>query len=85
MIYRSLILPLLSYGLSAWGQAATIHLNKILLLQKRAHRLMYFCEPRSHAVPFFILPKTLPLKMLYLTRVLSVMYDVSSKNRHLLT
>ena len=42
-IYRCLIEPYISYGLIAWGQAANIHLNKILILQKRALRLMYFC------------------------------------------
>ena len=36
LIYRSLIEPYISYGLIAWGQAANIHLNKILILQKRA-------------------------------------------------
>ena len=33
-IYRSLILPYLSYGLAAWGEAAKSHLQKIILLQK---------------------------------------------------
>ena len=53
-IYQSLILPYLTYGLTAWGQAANAHLNKLLLLQKRAIRLMYFLNPRTHAIPFFI-------------------------------
>ena len=50
-IYQSLILPYLTYGLAAWGQAAKTHLQKILVLQKRVFRLMYFSEPRAHAVP----------------------------------
>ena len=45
-IYHPLILPYSSYGLSARGQATKVHLNTILFLQKRALRLMYFCEPR---------------------------------------
>ena len=53
-IYQSLILPYLTYGLAAWGQAAKTYLQKILVLQKRVHRLMYFSEPRAHAVPLFI-------------------------------
>ena len=56
-IYQSLILPHLTYGLAAWGQAAKTHLKKILVLQKRALRLMYFSEPRAHAVPLFISSK----------------------------
>ena len=31
-IYRSLILPHLTYGLAAWGQAAKTHLQKIIVL-----------------------------------------------------
>ena len=38
IIYCSLILPYLSYGLAAWGQAAKPHLQKILMLQKRVLR-----------------------------------------------
>ena len=77
-IYRSLILPYLSYSLAAWGQAAKSHLQKkILVLQKRVFRLMYFCEPRAHAVPLFISSKILPLNMLYVETVSSIMFDVS--------
>jgi len=37
-ICRSLILPYLSYGLAAWGQAAKTHIQKLLVLQKRVLR-----------------------------------------------
>ena len=60
-IYQSLILPYLTYGLAAWSQAAKTHLQKILVLQKRVLCLMYFSEPRAHAVPLFISLKILPL------------------------
>ena len=35
-IYRSLTEHYISYGLIAWGQAANIHLHKVLILQKCA-------------------------------------------------
>jgi hypothetical protein len=35
-IYKSLILPHLTYGIVLWGQAAKCHIDKILKLQKRA-------------------------------------------------
>ena len=76
-IYRSLILPYLSYGLAAWGQAAKCHLQKILVLQKRVLRLMYFSEPRAHVVPLFTSSKILPLNMLYIETVSSIMFGVS--------
>ena len=67
-IYRSLILPYLSYGLAAWGQAAKIHLQKTPVLHKRALRLMYI----------FLNPELiLPLNMLYVETVSSIMFDVS--------
>ena len=40
----------MSYGLAAWGQAAKTHLQKLLILRKRVLRLMYFSEPKAHAV-----------------------------------
>ena len=76
-IYRSLIFPYLSYGLAAWGQAAKTHLQKLLVLQKRVLRLMYFSEPRAHAVSLFITANVLPINMLYVKTVSSLMYDVS--------
>ena len=79
-IYQSLILPYLTYGLTAWGQAANTHLNKLLLLQKRALRLMYFLNPRSHAIPSFISSKILPIHLLYLEAILHSMYDVSNNS-----
>ena len=33
-IYRSLILPYLTYGVVAWGNAAKVHIQKRLVLQK---------------------------------------------------
>ena len=43
------------------------------MLQKRVLRLMYFSEPRAHAVPLFISSKILPLQMLYAEKVSSIM------------
>ena len=41
-IYRCLILPYITYSIAVWGQAANKYLSKILILQKRAIRLMNF-------------------------------------------
>ena len=79
-IYQSLILPYLTYGLAAWGQTAKTHLQKILVLQKRVLRLMYFSETSAHAVPLFISSKILPLQMLYAEKLSSIVFDVSCMN-----
>ena len=79
-IYQSLMLPYLTFGLSAWGQAAKLHLNKLLLLQKRAIRFMNFSKPHTHAVPLFISSKILPINMLYLETMSTLMYDISNNS-----
>lgn len=78
-IYRSLISPYISYGLTAWGQAAKTHLNKILLLQKRVVRLMNFSKFNVHAVPLFISTNILPLPLIYFKNCSILMHDVSNK------
>ena len=77
-IYRSLIQPYLLYGITAWGRADKIHRNKILCLQKRALRLMFFGDYKAHTVPFFISSSLLPLDLLYFKSVAVLMYDVSN-------
>ena len=52
-ICNSLISPYLSCGVVAWGKASKTHLDKLLILQKRAVRLINFAPFRSHAVPYF--------------------------------
>lgn len=75
-IYRSLIEPYISYGLIAWGQATNIHLNKVLILQKCALRLMYFADSQAHNTPLFVHSRILPLAMLYYHLVSSMMHDI---------
>ena len=75
-LYRSLILPYISYSICAWGHAAQTHLHKLLVLQKRALRLMFFAEPRTHAVPLFLETKQLPISFLLFEQMSLLMYDV---------
>ena len=77
-LYRSLILPYLSYGVVAWGRAAKYLINKLLLLQKRALRLMYFTDKQQHAIPLFLKSNFLPIQMIYFEKTASLMYDIST-------
>ena len=79
-IYQSLILPYLTYGLTAWGQATKDHLNKLLFLQKHALRLMKFLNLRTQVIPFFISSKISPIHLLYFEAVLHSMYEVSNNS-----
>ena len=65
-IYRSLIELYISYGLIAWGEAANVHLNRVVILQKRVLRLMYFSDYTSHSAPLFACSGILLIKMLLL-------------------
>ena len=67
----------LTYGLISWGNARKTFLDQILVLQKRALRLIYFAETNDHAIPFFVNAKILPLQSLYYESVCSLMYDVN--------
>ena len=77
-LYRSLTELYISYGLTAWGQAASSNLNKVLMLQKRALRLMYFSDSRAHAIPLFVRSGVLPLNMLYFKYTAIVMHDITN-------
>ena len=77
-IYRSLIEPYISYGLVAWGQAVNTHLNKIVTLQKRALRLMYFSDYKAHSAPLFVNSEILPIKLLYFKSVASLLHDIAN-------
>ena len=78
-IYRSLILPHLTYGLVAWGSASKTCLNRILVLQKRALRLIHFVKTEVHAIPFFLHAKVLPIEFLYFQSLCNLMYDVDNR------
>ena len=70
-IYRSLIEPYISY-------AANCYLNKVLILQKRALRLIYFSDCRAHAIPLFLSSSILPLNLLFFKYMAILMHDVAN-------
>ena len=73
---QSLIYPYLTYGISSWCQASQSNLQKLLLLQKRALRLMTFSNQSEHAIPCFLNLNILPVNFLYVESIASLMYDV---------
>ena len=79
-IYRSLVTPYLTYGLIAWGQACKSHLEKLLKLQKRALRFIYFSERNQHTIPLFIDAGVLPLKSLYYELLAHLMFEIRHRN-----
>ena len=50
MIYYSLIYPHLLYGIPIWGNADDIHINPLLILQKKAVRLIMNKQRNIHTI-----------------------------------
>ena len=46
------------------SEVSTVHLNKVVILQKRVLRLMYISDYTSHNAPLFASSGILPIKML---------------------
>ena len=53
-----------------------IFINYSVVLQKTALRLMFFAEPRTHAVPLFLETKQFPISFLLFEELSLLMYDV---------
>ena len=79
-IYRSLIAPYLSYGLIVWGQACKSYLDKLLKLQKRVLRFLYFSDHNQHAIPLFSDAGILPLQFSYYELAANLMFDIRRRN-----
>ena len=61
-IYYCLVYSHLSYGIEAWGSASADDLNKILILQKKAVRIMSGCQYfQIYGEPAVPLPASEPL------------------------
>ena len=52
--------------------------NKILILQKRALRLLYFADWHDHAIPLFLKANMLLITFLYYESVSALMQDISN-------
>ena len=51
IICRSLMVPCITYGLVAWGQASRSSIDKLLKLQKRVLRFIYSSDHNENAIP----------------------------------
>ena len=79
-IYRSLVAPYLTYGLIVWGQACKSYLDKLLKLQKRALRFIYFSDRNQHAIPLFSDASILPLQFSYYELTANLTFDIRHRN-----
>ena len=78
MLYSSLILPYLNYGILVWGNTHQFLLEKILLLQKKSLRVIYTLNPRAHTEELFHDNKLLKINDLYLFQLGQFMFKYNN-------
>jgi hypothetical protein len=82
IFYHALIESRLSYGICCWGGTYYATLKPLIIAQKHIIRLMHFRNKRSPSWPLFLVSNILPLRHLYIFKVMKV-YFVMSGNRNL--
>ena len=75
MLYNTLLMSHLNYGLLAWGNAPKLYVDRILLVQKRALRSVFNLNFRSHTTKIFFENKTLKIHDLYLLQLGLLMFQ----------
>jgi hypothetical protein len=69
-IYYTFFYPHLIYGIEFWGHGSTGDLNKILVLQKKALRIILCAKPNTTISSNFATLKIMPVQMLFKYRLL---------------
>ena len=80
MLYSSLVLPYLNYGLLVWGNTHQTLIDKVLILQKRAIRIICNAPIRSHTDPLFFENTILKIKDLYSLQLGQFMYRYNNNS-----
>ena len=80
ILYSTMILPYLQYCICIWGGTSACHLEPLIVLQKRAVRILSGASYYAHTNPLFHKNSILKLGDLYTYNLAIFMY----KNRHLL-
>ena len=85
-LYYSIIYPYFHYGILVWGGTFETHINRLVILQKRALRIINNTEFRSHTNELFYSNKILKIRDIYNFHVAQIMYngtmDISFERQH---
>jgi hypothetical protein len=74
LLYNSLVLPYLQYGISIWGAAKPTYLNTLFISQKKAIKTALSLPWRTSTNDLFSQSKIIPLENIYQLRVALFMY-----------
>ena len=80
ILYSSLILPYLNYGILAWGNSHQTLLDKLLLLQKKSLRIIFHLHPRAHTDSLFYENKILKINDLHTFQLGQFMFNYNNNN-----
>ena len=80
MLYCTIILPYLNYGILAWGNATQTRLNKVLLLQKKVMGAICNAPYRAHTDELFRQKRILKINDLYRFHLFQFMYQLDRNN-----
>ena len=75
MLYNSLILSRLNYGILAWG----FNMGRLIILQKKAIRAIFRTKYNAHTEPFFKVHKLLKLEDIFTLRCLKFYFKLINK------
>ena len=78
IMYSTLILPYLNYGVLAWGNSLKTHLQRLFLIQKRVLRIICNVNFRSHTNQLFYIHRILKLQDIYHSQLGALMYGFDS-------
>ena len=79
LVYNSLFLPFLQYGVIVWGQTFTSYLEPLILIQKKIVRAIAHQRPLSHTLPIFKSLKLLQLYDIFRIKLLCFVYESINK------
>ena len=76
-LYYSLIHSHLNYGNVIWGNAQKKYLNQIIVLQKKAIRIVNNATYNAHTNPLFLQSNVLPLSGIHFLQVSEIMHQLN--------
>ena len=78
-LYNSIVYPYFNYCVLIWGSAYPIHLQSVMILQKKLVRIISGVKPRTHTIPLFENMKILTVKEIFYYAVAMFMYKYANQ------
>ena len=82
ILYHSIIMPHLTYGVIAWGNTCKKEMKRMFTLQKKAVRIIHKAKFNSHTSPLFIKTNSLTLEDLYVQHCCKIVHKKINKTLH---